>query len=276
MSLECRLREETNMNYLKKKTHNDKVLWLTLNRPEIHNAFNDELIEQLTTEFAALQDDEETRLVILAGEGKSFCAGADLNWMKKMKDYSEEENYQDSLKLQGLFQAINDCPVPVMARVNGACLGGGTGLISACDYVLSVKSASFGFTEVSLGLVPAVISPFVIAKIGQSQARAYFMSGERFKGQRAYDMGLVHQLCEEEELDEKIERQIKFFLSAGPIASQVSKHLIGGVIKRRRSSDSAGIRDFTCKVISKLRTSEEGQEGMSALLEKRKPNWIKE
>ncbi|MCP4913037.1 MAG: enoyl-CoA hydratase/isomerase family protein [Oligoflexia bacterium] len=263
------------MDFIKKNSHNDQVLTISLNRPEIHNAFNDQLIEDLTNEFKKIKENEALRVVVLAGEGKSFCAGADLNWMKKMKEYSEDENFEDSKKLQGLFQAINDCPLPVIARVNGACLGGGTGLISSCDFVLSVEEATFGFTEVCLGLVPAVISPYVIAKIGESNARAYFLSGERFKAHKAMEMGMVHQVCKGEELDEILEKKISIFLKAGPKAAVEAKKLIGGVLKRRRANDYQGVVDFTCKTIAKLRIADEGQEGMSALLEKRKPNWIK-
>lgn len=250
---------------------NDQVVTVTLNRPEIHNAFNDAFIAELTDCFSDLSKDESVRLMILTGEGKSFCAGADLNWMKAMKDYSDEENYQDSVKLSQLFSTLNDCPFPVIAKVNGATLGGGTGLVAACDYVIACKSAKFGFTEVGLGLVPAVISPFVMNKIGETFARAYFLSGLSFDAFEAMRMNLVHQVVPLDDLDEATKKQRERFLRAGPKAAREAKALIKGVLKRE--GHSADLESFTCKTIARVRTSEEGQEGMAALLEKRNPSW---
>ena len=253
----------------------NEVVHVTLNRPEIHNAFNDELIEKLTAFFLELSRDESVRMMTLTGEGKSFCAGADLNWMKRMKDYSDEENYRDSVALSQLFESLNALPFPTMAIVNGACLGGGTGLVAACDYVIAASTAKFGFTEVGLGLVPAVISPFVMARIGESFARAYFLSGERFEAFQALDMQLVHKVVKPDELEESAAKQVKRFLRAGPAAAREAKALIGGVMARRPEGLEI-VRDFTCKTISRVRVSDEGQEGMTALLEKRKPSWNKE
>lgn len=247
------------------------VVEVRLNRPELHNAFNDEFIAELTACFQELSGDGTKRLLILSGEGKSFCAGADLNWMKAMKDYSDEENYQDSVKLSLLFSSLNDIPYPVIAKVNGATLGGGTGLVASCDYVIAAEEALFGFTEVGLGLVPAVISPYVINKIGESYARAYFLSGERFSSQEALNMNLVHKVVPLSELDQNLEKQIERFLRAGPQAAREAKTLIKGVLKREPHSEN--LRDFTCKTIARVRTTPEGQEGMAALLEKRKPKW---
>lgn len=258
----------------KAEKDNEKgIIHVTLNRPEIHNAFGDELIAKMTEFFRGLAEDKSLRLLTLTGEGKSFCAGADLNWMKSMKDYSAEENYQDSVALSQLFQSLNDLPFPTMAIVNGACLGGGTGLISACDFVLSSDQAKFGFTEVCLGLVPAVISPFVMSKIGEGYARAYFLSGERFDAHQAQRMNLVQKVVAHDELEEAIAFQIKRFLGAGPMAAREAKALISGVMQRKGSGPDE-VRDFTCKTISRVRIGDEGQEGMAALLEKRKPNWI--
>jgi methylglutaconyl-CoA hydratase len=248
------------------------VATITLNRPELHNAFNDELILELIKKFRECESDEKVRLVILTGEGKSFCAGADLNWMKRMKDYSFEENLKDSNTLAELFTVINHFKKPTIARMNGSALGGGAGLIACCDYVIAEDSALIGFTEVRLGLVPAVISPFVIAKIGESQARATFLSGARFNVERAMSMGLVHQITSFDKIDEDVENIVKEFLQAGPVAQKTAKELISVVVTNNDISKS---RKYTTELISKVRASAEGQEGMSALLEKRKSEWNK-
>jgi len=248
------------------------VIEVQLNRPELHNAFNEEFISELTDCFRTLSENPDVRLLVLSAAGKSFCAGADLNWMKSMKDYSDEENYQDSVKLSQLFSTLNDCPFPVIAKVNGATLGGGTGLVSACDFVVASEDAIFGFTEVGLGLVPAVISPYVINKIGESSARAYFLSGERFKAAEALRLQLIHSVVPPSELDKALEKQVERFLRAGPQAAREAKGLIKGVFKRTPHSEN--LRDYTCKTIARVRTTEEGQEGMAALLEKRKPKWF--
>jgi len=246
------------------------IVTVTLNRPDIHNAFNDEFISELTSFFKEVSNHNETRLLILTGAGKSFCAGADLNWMKRMKDYSDEENYRDSLALAGLFESLNQVAFPVIGVVNGACLGGGTGLVAACDYVMASDSALFGFTEVGLGLIPAVISPFVIAKIGESNARAYFLSGERFDAEKAKELGLIHEVSGD--LEAILAEKKKRFLKAGPEAARAAKELIKGVMSCTQREEA---RDYTCKMIAKIRVGNEGQEGMTALLEKRKPHWIK-
>ena len=243
---------------------------VVLNRPEIHNAFNDELISSLTKHFNELQDNEDVRLITLSGEGKSFCAGADLNWMKSMAKYSKEENYNDSQNLFGLFKAINDCTKPVLGKINGHALGGGVGLVSVCDFALSHEKAKFGFTEVRLGLVPAVISPFCINKIGESQARAWFLSGEIFTADKALKMGLIHDVVSVEEFDSRFEEVVESFLKAGPIAAREAKSLIKSVL----DLEGEGLNHYTCEKIANLRVSAEGQEGMTALLEKRKAKWM--
>lgn len=243
-----------------------KEVWL--NRPDLHNAFNAELIEEMITLFESFKDE---RLIILSGRGNSFCAGADLNWMKAMKDYTKEENFQDSKRLARMFSAINECDVPVIGRINGHALGGGVGLVSVCDYVVAADNALMGFTEVRLGLIPAVISPYCISKIGESNARAWMLSGERFGAAEAQRMGLVHEVVVSgQDLDLKIEEVKKKFLAAGPVASKEAKKLIRGVMKNLKASE-----DFTCQMITERRVSPEGQEGMRALLEKDKPAWMK-
>jgi methylglutaconyl-CoA hydratase len=249
--------------------HGDKgLVEVWLNRPELHNAFNAELIEELISVFEGIPKD--ARLVVLSGRGSSFCAGADLNWMKSMKDYTQAENLKDSKRLAKLFSVINDCEVPVLGRVNGHALGGGVGLVSVCDYVVASSEALMGFTEVRLGLIPAVISPYCISKIGESFARAWMLSGERFGAEEAKRMGLVHDVVAASELDSKMEEVKKRFLAAGPEAARVAKKLVKGVVANLKNSE-----DFACGLIAERRVSAEGQEGMRALLEKDKPAWMK-
>lgn len=255
------------MKYIELNKKENGVLEVWMNRPELHNAFNAELISEMISVFENIKDE---RLVILSGRGASFCAGADLNWMKAMKDYSEEENFKDSKQLAKMFNVINSCPVPVIGRVNGHALGGGVGLVSVCDYVLSVPEALYGFTEVRLGLIPAVISPYCISKIGESHARAWMLSGERFKAEKALRMNLIHEVVEAEKLNERMSELEKSFLMAGPIAAREAKSLVSNVIKDLKNSE-----DYTCRMIAARRISAEGQEGMRALLEKDKANWIK-
>lgn len=245
-----------------------KVATLTLNRPEIHNAFNAELITEITKTLEDLKT-KDVKVLVLTGAGKSFCAGADLNWMSSMKTWSEEENFQDSKKMAKMFRTLNTMPMPVIARVNGPALGGGSGLVACCDYVIAVETAMFGFTEARLGLLPAVISPFVIAKIGESHARAWFLSGERFSATQAQKMNLIHEIAPLDDLDEKLERVVMSFLQAGPQAAREAKELIFRVRVAQE------VEDETCRKISKIRIGAEGQEGMRALLEKDKPKWVK-
>jgi methylglutaconyl-CoA hydratase len=245
-----------------------KVATLTLNRPEIHNAFNAELITEITKTLEDLKT-KDVRVLVLTGAGKSFCAGADLNWMSSMKTWSEEENFQDSKKMAKMFRLLNTMPMPVIAKVNGPALGGGSGLVACCDYVIAVETAMFGFTEARLGLLPAVISPFVMAKIGESHARAWFLSGERFTAAQAQKMNLIHEITPLDDLDEKLERVVMSFLQAGPQAAREAKELIFRVRVAQE------VEDETCRKISKIRIGAEGQEGMRALLEKDKPKWVK-
>jgi methylglutaconyl-CoA hydratase len=242
-----------------------KEVWL--NRPDLHNAFNAELIEEMISLFESFKDE---RLIILSGKGNSFCAGADLNWMKSMKDFTHEENFNDSKRLAKMFSAINDCNVPIIGRINGHALGGGVGLLSVCDYVIAANTAIMGFTEVRLGLIPAVISPFCIAKIGESNARAWMLSGERFSAEEGKLMGLVHEVVLGPEIDTRVEEVKKKFLAAGPVAAREAKKLIRGVVKNLKNSE-----DFVCEMITERRVSSEGQEGMRALLSKDKPAWMK-
>jgi methylglutaconyl-CoA hydratase len=253
------------MKHLEVIKQDNGVVEVWMNRPELHNAFNAEMIEEFITLFSSFKDE---RLIILSGRGASFCAGADLNWMKAMKDYSREENLSDAKRLAKMFSTINDCDVPIVARVNGHALGGGVGLVSVCDYVISVPETLMGFTEVRLGLIPAVISPYCISKVGESNARAWMINGDRFGAEVAKSMGLVHEVTAD--LDAAVEVAKKRFLAAGPIAAKEAKKLIRGVMKNLKGSE-----DFACNMITERRVSAEGQEGMRALLEKDKPAWMK-
>lgn len=257
--------------YLKTEMNKDGIYKISLNRPEIHNAFNDEMILEITNEFLEIDNKEEITLIILTGEGRSFCAGADLNWMKSMVGYSENENFEDSKKLAKMFSTINNCLKPIIGVINGHALGGGVGLVSVCDYVITHSKAKFGFTETRLGLIPAVISPYCINKIGESHARAWFLSGEMFSADMAQKMNLIHEVCELDSFEENVNNRISMFLKAGPKAAIEAKKLIKNIF----SLEKKQIEDYTCKAISERRVSTEGQEGMNALLEKRKPNWIK-
>jgi methylglutaconyl-CoA hydratase len=247
------------------------VATLTLNRPNLHNAFNDVLIASITKEIKRIEADDKVRIIVLTGEGRSFCAGADLNWMKGMIGYSESENITDSKKLFAMFETINQCLKPVIGKINGHALGGGVGLVSVCDFVMTHEKASFGFTETRLGLVPAVISSFCIDKIGKSNARAWFLSGERFNATKAFEMGLVHEVTTVEEFESRFDAIVESFILAAPKAQLVAKKLIENITKLNTEE----VLTYSCQTIAKQRVSNEGQEGMKALLEKRKANWIK-
>jgi len=251
------------------------VATVTLNRPEIHNAFDDKLIAEITEVFAELGKNSKVRLAVISGNGKSFCAGGDLNWMRKMKDYSREENIKDSAKLEAMFATVAGFSKPLIGKVHGNAMGGGTGLTAVCDFVVASDDAKFGFTEARLGIAPSVISPYVIEKIGISYARAYFLSGMFFAANVAKDMALVHRVVPAAELQSATDEVIAEFLKAAPAAAQRSKALIRSLVDMGRDSKArTAIRDFTIDTIADLRVSEEGQEGMDALLSKRKPKWV--
>lgn len=248
---------------------------LTLNRPDVHNAFNDEMISELIEKFKELNADSSARVLVIDAKGKSFCAGADLNWMKKMKDYSIEENYKDSFQLAELFRHLKNLAIPTIAKVAGAALGGGVGLVASCDYVIAGEDAKFGLTEVKLGLIPAVISPYVIEKIGYSQGRALFLTAEIFDGKKAKDIGLIHQISLDRYFDYDTEKVVETMLKNGPQALRAAKKLIVG-LHEQEGKPFDEKQKFTCQLISDLRVGSEAQEGMTALLEKRKPAWQKD
>ncbi len=270
-----KLNEDLTVEYKLIKFSQDQrgVGTLTLNRPDIHNAFNDEVIAEITHLFEEASNNVNLRVMVITGEGRSFCAGADLNWMKAMKNYGFNENVADSSRMNDMFNAINTFAKPTIAKVNGAALGGGAGLIACCDFVLAHEKAKIGFTEAKLGIIPAVISPYVVAKIGESQARANFLCGRRFDAHKAKEMGLVHEVTSVDELNEKTEEIISEFLSAGPKASGLAKELIFNVLSKKTQGHEH-VSIYTTEFIAHVRASDEGQEGMAALLEKRKPSWM--
>ena len=250
--------------------HSDgPIARVCLNRPEVRNAFNAQLIADLRAAFERLGADPAVRAIVLCGEGKSFCGGADIHWMRGSLALSHAENVADAQLMSDMFRAIDRCPKPVIGKIHGAALGGGSGLVSVCDVAIAANDTTFGFTETKLGILPAVISPFVLAKIGPSHARALFLTGERFNAQRAQAIGLVHDVVEPDDLDSAVDRIILELLSAGPTAVAAAKALIVNV----QATDYDGSRDLTAQAIAKQRTSAEGQEGLRAFLERRKPTW---
>lgn len=249
----------------------DLILRVALNRPEVHNAFNDTLIAEAVDLFSSLHSRNDLRVVVLSGTGQNFCAGADLNWMSQMISYSREENVRDSSLLARMFQLMNECPVPLIGRVQGAAIGGGVGLVSVCDIVVATGNAKFGLSEVKLGILPAVISPYVIGKVGETHARALFLTGERFGAERAVQIGLVHHLASEEsQLDPLVDDSIRQLLSSGPEAVRACKRLIRAVA-RQPLEDAI---PYTIDAIAERRTSVEGQGGMQAFLKKEKAPWV--
>jgi len=246
---------------------------IIMNRPEVHNAFNEFLLADLTEAFKGVaqdaKSDDPPRAVVFTGNGKSFSAGADLNWMGKMKDFTFEENMTDSLVVADLMALIYTCPIPTIARVNGSAIGGGVGLLSACDIVVASDRAVFSLSEVKLGLVPACIAPYVIGRIGQRAAREFFLTGERFPAEKALDIGLVNRAVPHDQLDEAVADLIKRLVSSGPNALKMAKELIRKV--PGMSMDE--YKEYTARMIAELRISDEGQEGIQAFFEKRKPIW---
>jgi methylglutaconyl-CoA hydratase len=251
------------------------VARVTLNRPDVHNAFNATVIAELRKAFAALarQGPTELRAVVLAGAGSSFCAGADVAWMRAAMALDVEGNEQDAMAMADMFDALDTCPVPVIARVHGAALGGGMGLCAVSDLVVAESGARFGFTETRLGILPAVISPFVVAKIGESHARALFPGGRRFDAVRAQRIGLVHEVVEGvAALDEAVDTAVADILAAGPTATRAAK----AIIREVRGLSHGSAKWHTARVIARQRTSDEAQEGFRAFAEKRPPGWVPE
>jgi methylglutaconyl-CoA hydratase len=246
------------------------AVWLTLERPEIHNAFDDRLIVQLTAELARLGADDAVRVVVLTGAGGSFSAGADLNWMRRTATYGEAENLADARALAKLMQTLDQLAKPTVARVNGAALGGGTGLVACCDIVVASERAVFGTTEVRLGLIPSVIGPYVLAAVGPRQARRLMLTGERISAAEAARLGLVHEVVADDRLDAAVDRIAGELLKGGPDAIAAAKALIRDLAGRPISAE---LIDQTAQRIAALRATPEAREGVGAFLEKRTPGW---
>ncbi len=248
------------------------VIRVTLNRPDVHNAFNDELIAEAIDLFTSIETRDDARAVVLRSGGANFCAGADVNWMSKMVSYTRDENIRDSSLLAKMYALINQCPLPVIGRIQGAALGGGVGLVAVCDIAIATAQSKFGLSEVKLGILPAVISPYVIAKIGESHARALFLTGERFDAERALRVGLVHRVvASADDLDTAIDETLAELRTSGPEAVRGCKKLIAFV----RHHEPAESIPYTIEAIATRRVSEEGQQGMKAFLKKEKAPWAK-
>ena len=248
------------------------VAQVRLNNPDKHNAFDDQIIGELTEAFVAIADNSNVRVMVLGSEGKSFSAGADLEWMKRMASYSYEENLRDASALALMLKTLNEIPQPTIARVQGAAFGGAVGLVSCCDMAVAASAASFSLSEVKIGLVPATISPYVIAAIGQRAVRRYFVTAERFDAHRAMEIGLVNEVVDAEQLDQEIARLIDAVLANGPEAIIAAKRLVFDIAGKPIDQQ---LIDSTCETIAAIRVSEQGQEGLQAFLEKRKPHWLK-
>lgn len=249
------------------------VSTLTFNRPDMHNAFNEEMIGELIDLFQQLKQNNPTRLLIIKANGKSFCAGGDLNWMKKMAQLSEEENREDAFKLGQMLHELYTLPFTTCAVIEGPAYGGGVGLISCCDIALATARATFCLSEVKIGLIPGVISPYVVEAFGIRKARKYFLTAELISSQQALSDGLIHEIIDSEQMDQKINEITALILRGGPKAQKASKELIWDVAHQPISLD---LVQKTALHIARIRASEEGQEGLNAFLNKRKPNWVKE
>lgn len=253
----------------------DRIARITLTRSEVRNAFNDEVIQQLKAAFEALGRRDDVRAVVLAAEGPAFCAGADLNWMRRMADYTREENLADAGQLAAMLQAIYECPKPTIAAIQGDVFAGGMGLVAACDMAVSVRSATFCLSEVKLGLIPATISPYVIRAMGARAAHRYFLTAERFSAEEAHRIGFVHELVDASDdgaaLDAKVGELAQALAGAGPAAVKACKRLVQDVAGR---DIDAALIAATVESIADIRASDEGREGVQSFLQKRKPSWL--
>jgi methylglutaconyl-CoA hydratase len=275
----CRF--ETITNNKLKKTKNmyttieieiaENIATVWLNRPEIHNAFNELMIREVKEAYEFLAKDDDVRIIVMCGRGKSFCAGADLNWMRDVATYSYEQNYKESLQLSECFYTIYTCPKPTIAIVHGAAIGGANGLLAACDFAYATDSTVFSLSEVKIGIVPACISPYVTKRVGEYGSKELMLTGKRFNGTEAQHHRLVNKSVPYKQMDELLDETIQLLLTSGPKAMAHCKNLLFD-ISNKLSLDEAV--SYTAKMIADIRASEEGQEGMAAFLEKRKPNWV--
>jgi len=252
-----------NLNY------ENAVAYITINRPEVRNALNNIVVNELTEAFNILNDNSDVRCIVLTGEGKSFCSGADLNWLGEVADYTYQQNYDESLKLVELLYLIHDHSKPVIARVNGSAVGGGVGLMLVSDIIIADEDAVFGLSEVAIGIVPAAIVPFVLARIGETKARELLITGERINAVQALEMGLINYAVNRVDIDTEVQNKLKYILQNGPNAVKTVKEMINVL----RKSDRKESVEYISNVIATLRTGEEGREGMKSFLEKRTPSW---
>lgn len=247
------------------------VATITLNRPEKHNAFDEHVIADLTSLFEEVGNNQNARIMLLQSNGKNFCAGADLDWMKRMASYDHDENVRDANALAKMLHTLSFLPIPSIAKVQGAAMGGGAGLVCCCDIAIASNKASFAFSEAKLGLIPATIAPYVLQSIGSQAARRYFLTAERFSAERALAMGMVSDVVDESEMDEKINTLIDTILANSPAAVVAAKQLIFAIDGKAVTNE---LMQLTSEGIANIRASEEGTEGVAAFLEKRKPSWI--
>lgn len=252
-------------------TREDRVATVTLNRPDVRNAFNETTIAEIKQAFSELGEDADLRAIVLAANGPAFCAGADLNWMKKMAGYTHAENHADALQLAEMLRTIYLCPKPVVAKVQGDCYAGGMGLVAACDIIIAVEEANFCLSEVKLGLIPATISPYVIKAMGENASRRYFLTAERFGAQEALRIGFAHEVVSTETLDAKVTEIVKALVNNSPNAVQQAKVLVRDVAGQ--PVNDALLAD-TAERIAQIRASDQGREGVASFLEKRKPAWL--
>ncbi len=251
----------------------DFIATIWLNRPEKHNAFDNLMIEELTYAFTGLSKTDDLRVVILRGKGKSFCAGADLNYMKDIAKYGYKENFEDGKRLAILFKTVYFCPHPTIAVVHGAAFGGANGLLSACDIVIAEQDTTFAFSEVKIGISPATIGPYVLKRIGEFGGKELMMTGKRFKGKEAEKFGLVNKAVSYDEIERVLQDYIMQIMTSAPKAAEATKAMISTLVNDQMTITDA--MDYTADIIARLRAADEGQEGMAAFLEKRKPNWVK-
>lgn len=247
------------------------VARITLNRPEVRNAFNDDVIAELTQAVQNLGQQDDVRCIVLAASGTAFCAGADLNWMRRMADYTREQNHADASALAEMMRTLYACPKPTVARIQGDVYAGGTGLVAACDIAVSVDTAQYCLSEVKLGLIPATISPYVIRAMGARAAHRYFLTAERFSAQEALRIGFVHEVVTADALDAKVDELVQALVSAGPQAMRACKQLVQAVAER---DIDAALIAMTVNGIADIRVSPEGREGVASFLQKRKPTWL--
>ncbi len=250
----------------------NNIATITMNRPEVHNAFNEDMIQELTDAFASMGGRDDVRAIVLKGNGKSFSAGGDLNWMRRTAEYNFDDNFEDAMKLGWLLKTINTCPKPTIAVVHGNAFGGGVGLTACCDIAIAEQNTNFCLSEVKIGLIPSIIAPYVVSAIGQRQARRYFMTAERFTANKAQEIGLVHEALSKEEISNTLDDIIASLMNGAPNAQIMGKDLIHK-INNREIDDK--VINYTARKIAEARAADEGKDGLSAFLNKQEPSWSK-